>query len=102
MNYFGSSTYAYKPSGLATYSAGLWGGTRCAVALRAYASELGCLPVSATMTLPGAWKSEGVFDDEGSLKEGTMGAKTAGRMLDQLVWHARSMRAAREAGAAGE
>ena len=55
------------------------------------------------MTLPSAWKSEGVFDDEGMLVEGTMGAKTAGRMLDQLIWHARSMRAAREAGgAAGE
>jgi|EP01047_Picozoa_sp_COSAG01_P056366 hypothetical protein len=25
-----------------------WGGARCGVALRAYLSELGCLPVSAT------------------------------------------------------
>ena len=48
MNYFGSSTYSYRPSGIATYSAGNWGGARCGVALRAFLGELGCLPVSAT------------------------------------------------------
>ena len=31
MNYFGSSLYAKRPSGIATYSAGMWGGARCAV-----------------------------------------------------------------------
>jgi hypothetical protein len=46
MNYFGASIYGKKPSGIATYSAGPWGGSRCGVALRAFLSELGCLPVS--------------------------------------------------------
>merc|ERR1712008_74827 len=48
MNHFSSKTYGFKPSGIATYSAGAWGGARCGVALRAYLSEIGCLPVSAT------------------------------------------------------
>ena len=62
MNYFGASIYAKRPSGIATYSAGMWGGARCAVALRAYLSELGCLPVSATFQQAGAWKT-GAFDE---------------------------------------
>ena len=48
MNYFGSSIYSFNPSGICTYSAGMWGGARCAVALRSFTSELGCLSVSAT------------------------------------------------------
>lgn len=62
MNYFGSSVYAKRPSGIATYSAGMWGGARCGVALRSYLSELGCLPVSATFQQAGAWKKN-AFDD---------------------------------------
>ena len=62
MNYFGSSIYAKKPSGIATYSAGMWGGARCGVALRAYLAELGCLPVSATFQQAGAWKKN-AFDE---------------------------------------
>jgi len=41
MSYFGSSFYGFKPSGVATYSAGNWGGTRAGVALRPFLSELG-------------------------------------------------------------
>ena len=95
MNYFGAKTYAYKPSGICTYSAGMWGGARCGVALRAYLSELGCLPVSATMQLTGAWKG-GTFDESGSLADDSMGFKLGERMLDQLEWHAHSMRNHRE------
>ena len=95
MNYFGSSVYARKPSGIATYSAGMWGGARCGVALRAYLSELGCLPVSATFQLPGAFRP-GTFDEAtGMLAADTAAAKSADRMLEQLEWHARAMRAAR-------
>ena len=83
MNYFGGSVYSYKPSGICSYSAGMWGGARAAVAARAYLSELGCLSVSATMQVlsgdhllrafytffqfqvPQAWKA---FDEDGALK----------------------------------
>ena len=95
MNYFGSSLYCKKPSGIATYSAGMWGGARCAVALRAYLGELGCIPVSATFQLAGAWKPA-TFDDVGNIEPESMAAKSAGRMIEQLEWHARAMRLARE------
>lgn len=42
LNHFGSSLYAYKPSAIATYSAGQWGGARAAVNMRTFLSELGC------------------------------------------------------------
>lgn len=44
LNHFGSSTFSYKPSAIVSYSAGQWGGTRAAHALRPTLSELGCLP----------------------------------------------------------
>lgn len=91
MNYFGAGMYAQKPSGIVTYSAGMWGGARCGVALRSYLSELGCLPVSATAQLAGAWKA-GTFGEDGQLAEGSMASKLVERMLDQLEWHANSMR----------
>ncbi|CAK0890969.1 unnamed protein product, partial [Prorocentrum cordatum] len=94
MNYFGSSVYSRKPSGIATYSAGHWGGARCGVALRAYLSELGCIPVSATFQLPLAWRG-GTFDERGQLAADSVAARSADRMLEQLEWHARAMRAAR-------
>ena len=95
MNYFGGSMYANKTAGIVTYSAGMWGGARCGVALRAYLSELGCLPVSATAQLARAWRP-GTFDSEtGLLPEDSMGAKLTERMLDQVEWHARATRAAR-------
>lgn len=95
MNYFGSSIYSKKPSGIATYSAGPWGGVRCGVALRAYLSELGCLPVSATFMLPMAWRPV-TFDKNGLLDPESAAARSAEKMLEQLEWHARAMRAARQ------
>lgn len=47
LNHFGSSLFSFKPSAIATYSAGQWGGARAAVGMRTFLGELGCLPVSA-------------------------------------------------------
>jgi chromate reductase len=95
MNYFGGSLYANKASGIVTYSAGMWGGARCGAALRVYLSELGCLPVSATGQLAGAWK-RGTFDaDTGLLASDSMGAKLTERMLDQLEFTAHALRTQR-------
>ena len=56
MSHFGSTLFAHKPAGIATYSAGHWGGARAGVALRPFLSELGCLPVSAMIHIPHAGK----------------------------------------------
>jgi len=34
LGHFGGSNYAYKPSGIITYSSGPWGGARAAIAIR--------------------------------------------------------------------
>ncbi len=62
LNHFGSSTFSFKPSAIVSYSAGQWGGTRAAIALRPILSELGCLPVSAMIHLP---KAQEIFAEDG-------------------------------------
>jgi NAD(P)H-dependent FMN reductase len=64
MNHFGSSTFSFKPSGIVSYSAGQWGGTRAAHSLRPFLSELGCLPVSAMVHIP---KAMDVLNEKGEI-----------------------------------
>ena len=66
LNHFGSSTFSFKPSAIVSYSAGQWGGTRAAIALRPILSELGCLPVSAMIHIP---KAQDVVDEDGTLRK---------------------------------
>jgi chromate reductase len=86
MNHFGSSTFGFKPSGIVSYSAGQWGGTRAAHSLRPFLSELGCLPVSAMVHVP---KAGEVFDPEGRVLEDLdedHWDRYVDRLLCQLEW----------------
>ncbi|MBU2881430.1 NAD(P)H-dependent oxidoreductase [Psychrosphaera sp. B3R10] len=86
LNHFGSSLFSYKPSAIVTYSAGQWGGMRAAIGMRAYLSELGCLPVSAMIHVP---KAQKVFDDNGIVHDGedqNSWFNYFERTLNQLVW----------------
>lgn len=88
LNHFPSSAFAFKPSLIATYSSGQWGGTRAALNMRSYLSELGCLPVSAMLHFPHADK---VFGADGALaadQDAARWAKYAGRGVEQLYWWA--------------
>jgi NAD(P)H-dependent FMN reductase len=88
LNHFGSSLFSYKPSAIVTYSAGQWGGARAAVGMRAFLSELGCLPVSAMVHIP---KAQEVFDEDGRYLDTVdtqAWATYTGRTFDQLVWWA--------------
>jgi len=64
LNHFGSSVFSFKPSAIVSYSAGQWGGTRAALALRPVLSELGCLPVSAMIHIP---RVSSVLDEHGQV-----------------------------------
>ena len=100
LNHFGSSLYAYKPSAIATYSAGQWGGARAAVNMRTFLSELGCLPVSAMIHVP---KAQEVFDADGGYASGVDGGHWdgyLGRSFAQLVWWAEAARRQRMEGEA--
>jgi len=96
LNHFGSSLYSYKPSVIATYSAGQWGGARAAVNMRTFLAELGCLPVSAMIHVP---KAHEIFDEEGGYVDGVDDAAWASyidRALSQLEWWATAAAHGRE------
>ncbi len=98
LNHFGSSLYSYKPSVIASYSAGQWGGARAAVNMRTFLSELGCLPVSAMIHVPRAHE---VFDEHGGYLEGVDSEEWSGyfnRALAQLAWWAEAANRQRSEG----
>lgn len=95
LNHFASSLFAFKPSAIVTYSAGQWGGARAAMGMRAYLSELGCLPVSAMVHLA---KAQEVFTDAGGYVEGVDALAWQGflgRCFSQLDWWGEAARAQR-------
>jgi len=98
MNHFGSSTFSFKPSGIVSYSAGQWGGTRAAHSLRPFLSELGCLPVSAMIHIP---KVVEVLDEHGEILHDESASEEqwegyTDRMLSQLEWWGEAARQQRE------
>lgn len=100
LNHFGSSLFSYKPSAIVTYSAGQWGGVRAAVGMRAFLSELGCLPVSAMIHMPRAHE---VLGADGNFLDGVDGqewAKYFARTFIQLDWWATAAQQQRAASGA--
>eukprot|EP00300_Choanocystis_sp_HF-7_P009671 c16563_g1_i1.p1 GENE.c16563_g1_i1~~c16563_g1_i1.p1 ORF type:complete len:208 (+),score=0.25 c16563_g1_i1:55-678(+) len=87
MDYFGSSKYSYKPSGIVSYSNGQFGGMRAAMALRPFLSELGCLPVSNICAFPTPTND---LDDDGIPLAGKEESvyKRIEIMHNQLNWFA--------------
>lgn len=90
LNHFPSAIFSYKPSLIVTYSAGQWGGTRAAVQMRAFLSELGCIPVSAMLHVP---RAQEVFSADGTIIAQESAAEWQGYMgrgLAQLAWWAQA------------
>jgi NAD(P)H-dependent FMN reductase len=84
IGHFGGSCYAYKPSAIVTYSPGPFGGTRAAMALRPFLSELGCLPVSKLACFP---SPTDLFEENGVPKDPEHRMlKQLPQMLTQLEW----------------
>lgn len=102
LNHFGASRFGFKPSAIVTYSAGQWGGTRAAVSMRTFLSELGCLPVSAMIHVPHAADA---LDEDGTVKDPAQAERWngyLGRTLSQLHWWAEAARRARRDNALGQ
>jgi NAD(P)H-dependent FMN reductase len=96
MNMVGCSKYANKVSGCVCYSGfpSPAGGARCAVALRPFLSELGCLPVSKQVIVPNA---PAQLDAEGTPQgeHAESLVKMMDGMLEQVRWWAEAARAQR-------
>jgi len=86
MGHFGGPYYAFKPSGIITYSIGPFAGARTAVALRPFLSELGCLPASKIACFS---ESGSIFEQDGTVKdENNRQLKQLDGVLTQVEWWA--------------
>ncbi|PKL80799.1 MAG: NADPH-dependent FMN reductase [Ignavibacteriae bacterium HGW-Ignavibacteriae-4] len=86
------SEYHFKPSGLATYSAGMFGGVRAAVHLRAVTAELGMPSIPTTFPVPSVGKN---FDENGNTdNEHIPGGFD--RFIKEFMWYAEALKAKRD------
>lgn len=80
--------FHFKPSGLATYSAGMFGGVRAAMHLRAVTSELGMPSVPTTFPVPTVGKN---FDEDGNTDNEHI-IKGFERFLKEFLWYAEALK----------
>jgi NAD(P)H-dependent FMN reductase len=86
--------FFWKPSAIACYSAGPFGGVRAAMQLRAMLGELGMPSIPSLYPVP---KVQDVFEADGTPKDpATFGRVT--KFLGELTWYANALKAARASG----
>lgn len=97
MDHFPISTYAFKPSGIITYSGGPYGGSRAAFALKPFLSEIGCNSVSPQVHFSSIWEA----DQDGNPKE----EKAQGylkfqfeKLVNHVEWYGKALKTQREKG----
>ena len=86
--------YYFKPSGIAAYSAGQFGGMRAAVHLRAILAELGTPAIPTIVSYP---KIQHVLDEHGNVQEAYY-TKSSNRFLDELYWYMEAFKTQRAKG----
>jgi NAD(P)H-dependent FMN reductase len=84
----------WRPSAIACYSAGGFGGVRAAMQLRAMLAELGMPSIPSIFPVP---KVQAAFDDDGRPLDDAYHAR-ADRFLAELEWYAGALKARRESG----
>ncbi|MBN2567456.1 NAD(P)H-dependent oxidoreductase [Candidatus Woesearchaeota archaeon] len=86
--------FRFKPSAIACYSNGPFGGVRAAVHLRAVLAQLGTPPTPTMFPIPAV---QDAFDDDGNAVEKAY-EKRVQRFLDEFEWHLGAFAAARAKG----
>jgi NAD(P)H-dependent FMN reductase len=86
--------YYFKPSAIASYSAGSFGGVRAAVHLRVILGELGTLAISSMLPFPVIGTA--FNDDLEPLNSRTV--ESASRFLDELLWYTEAFKNQRVGG----
>ena len=89
LDYFGPAEYKNNPFGVATVSAGGFGGQMCLSQLRLVALGLGGFPIPAAFPVSVVQNS---FDDEGNPLEERY-EKSAAAFLGSLMWYAEAIAA---------
>jgi len=86
--------YRHKPSAIASYSGGPFGGVRSAVHLRAVLGELGMPSIPTTFPISAVQDS---FDEKGNAIEKAY-EKRVQKFLDEFEWYVNAFREARKSG----
>lgn len=84
----------FRPSAIACYSAGPFGGVRAAMQLRMTLAELGMSSIPSLFAVPSV---QSAFDAQG-MPQDPAWPRRATRFLDELLWYAAALRAARQQG----
>jgi len=83
--------YFFKPSAIASYSAGRFGGVRSAVHVRAILGELGMPSISMMQSYP---KVQNAFDDDNNPVE-EFTEKSTNKFLDEFEWYVEALKVQR-------
>jgi NAD(P)H-dependent FMN reductase len=86
--------YFFKPSAIASYSAGRFGGVRAAVHLRVIAGELGMPSISFMLSFP----QIGKFFDENLVPVNQRAEASTARFLDEFIWYLKAFKKQRAEG----
>jgi NAD(P)H-dependent FMN reductase len=86
--------YFWRPSGIVCYSAGAFGGVRAAMQLRMSLAEMGMPTVPSLLPIPRI--GEALREDGAPVEERQ--ARSRDRFLDEFLWYARALKAAKAAG----
>jgi NAD(P)H-dependent FMN reductase len=86
--------YFFKPSAIASYSSGSFGGVRAAVQLRIILAELGMPSISSILPFPVIGK---LFDDDLNPNNDRVNS-SAERFLNEFVWYAEAFKTQRGKG----
>ncbi len=84
----------WRPSAIACYSAGSFGGVRAGIQLRATLAELGMPSIPSMLPMP---KVQDQFDEDGGPRDPAH-ERRAARFLDEFEWYARALKEARAQG----
>jgi NAD(P)H-dependent FMN reductase len=86
--------YFWRPSAIACYSAGSFGGVRAAMQLRMSLAEMGMSSIPSILPFPGVSK---LVSEAGELNDPRF-QKQADRFLSELEWYAEALRERRAHG----
>lgn len=86
--------YFFRPSAIACYSAGAFGGVRAAMQLRAMLGELGTPSIPSILPFP---KAQEMLGEDGTPTSDRL-ARGTGRFFEELEWYASALQAARRQG----
>ncbi|MEA1887150.1 MAG: NAD(P)H-dependent oxidoreductase [Bacteroidota bacterium] len=86
--------YYFKPSAIASYSAGNFGGVHCAVHLRAILGELGMPSISSMLPMPFIGK----LFDKNLVPQNEFTDPSADRFIEEFTWYMEAFRERRQKG----